>query len=297
MMDQSQSGMRTEGTMEKMDGKALSLHIESEIQSKVSQFTLKGLRAPKLVVLLVGDNPASVTYVRNKEKACLRVGFESEVIRMSADVQTEDVLKVINQLNQDITVDGILVQLPIPKHLDVNRIIESLDPKKDVDGLHSINIAKLYANQEGFVPCTPRGIMTLLKHYKIEISGKHAVVIGRSALVGRPVAQLLLNENATVTVCHSKTRNLEKITQMADIVVVAIGQERFLKSNFITHADAIIDVGINRINDILVGDVDYESLIDKVDYMTPVPGGVGPMTIVSLLENTLNAYELKLKEL
>lgn len=297
MMDQSQSGMRTEGTMEKMDGKALSLHIESEIQSKVSQFTLKGLRAPKLVVLLVGDNPASVTYVRNKEKACLRVGFESEVIRMSADVQTEDVLKVINQLNQDITVDGILVQLPIPKHLDVNRIIESLDPKKDVDGLHSINIAKLYANQEGFVPCTPRGIMTLLKHYKIEISGKHAVVIGRSALVGRPVAQLLLNENATVTVCHSKTRNLEKITQMADIVVVAIGQERFLKSNFITHADAIIDVGINRINDILVGDVDNESLIDKVDYMTPVPGGVGPMTIVSLLENTLNAYELKLKEL
>lgn len=297
MMDQSQSGMRTEGTMEKMDGKALSLHIESEIQSKVSLFTLKGLRAPKLVVLLVGDNPASVTYVRNKEKACLRVGFESEVIRMSADVQTEDVLKVINQLNQDITVDGILVQLPIPKHLDVNRIIESLDPKKDVDGLHSINIAKLYANQEGFVPCTPRGIMTLLKHYKIEISGKHAVVIGRSALVGRPVAQLLLNENSTVTVCHSKTRNLEKITQMADIVVVAIGQERFLKSNFITHADAIIDVGINRINDKLVGDVDYESLIDKVDYMTPVPGGVGPMTIVSLLENTLNAYELKLKEL
>lgn len=297
MMDQSQSGMRTEGTMEKMDGKALSLHIESEIQSKVSQFTLKGLRAPKLVVLLVGDNPASVTYVRNKEKACLRVGFGSEVIRMSADVQTEDVLKVINQLNQDITVDGILVQLPIPKHLDVNRIIESLDPKKDVDGLHSINIAKLYVNQEGFVPCTPRGIMTLLKHYKIEISGKHAVVIGRSALVGRPVAQLLLNENATVTVCHSKTRNLEKITQMADIVVVALGQERFLKSNFITHADAIIDVGINRINDKLVGDVDYESLIDKVDYMTPVPGGVGPMTIVSLLENTLNAYELKLKEL
>jgi methylenetetrahydrofolate dehydrogenase (NADP+)/methenyltetrahydrofolate cyclohydrolase len=296
-MDQSQSGMRTEGTMEKMDGKALSLHIESEIQSKVSLFTLKGLRAPKLVVLLVGDNPASVTYVRNKEKACLRVGFESEVIRMSADVQTEDVLKVINQLNQDITVDGILVQLPIPKHLDVNRIIESLDPKKDVDGLHSINIAKLYANQEGFVPCTPRGIMTLLKHYKIEISGKHAVVIGRSALVGRPVAQLLLNENATVTVCHSKTRNLEKITQMADIVVVAIGQERFLKSNFITHADAIFDVGINRIYDKLVGDVDYESLIDKVDYMTPVPGGVGPMTIVSLLENTLNAYELKLKEL
>lgn len=296
MMDQSQSGMRTEGTMEKMDGKALSLLIETDIKNNVLDYVSKGYRNPKLVVLLIGDNPASVTYVKNKEKACERVGIKSEVIRMTSEVSTEDVLKVVKQLNDDNTVDGILVQLPIPKHLDVNTIIESLDPNKDVDGLHSNNIAKLYANQDGFVPCTPRGIMTLLKHYNIEVSGKHAVVIGRSALVGRPVAQLLLNENATVTVCHSKTRNLTQITQMADIVVVAIGKDKFLTQEHIHHANAIIDVGINRVNDKLVGDVDYDALIDKVDYMTPVPGGVGPMTIVSLLENTMKSYGLSIKE-
>ena len=297
MMDQSQPGMKTEDTMIKMDGKALSLLIESEIQTKVENLTSKGMRKPKLVVLLIGDHPASLTYVKNKEKACARVGIESDVIRMTSDVNTSDVLTVIDQLNKDNTVDGILVQLPIPKQLDINLIIESLNPNKDVDGLHSINIAKLYANQEGFVPCTPRGIMTLLKHYNIEISGQHAVVIGRSALVGRPVAQLLLNENATVTVCHSKTRNLAQITQMADIVVVAIGKDKFLTSEHIHHAKAIIDVGINRVNDKLVGDVDYEALIDKVDYMTPVPGGVGPMTIVSLLENTMKSYEKRVKEI
>ena len=296
MMDQSQSGMRTEGTMEKMDGKALSLLIETDIKNNVLDYVSKGYRNPKLVVLLIGDNPASVTYVKNKEKACERVGIKSEVFRMTSEVSTEDVLKVVKQLNNDNTVDGILVQLPIPKHLDVNTIIESLDPNKDVDGLHSNNIAKLYANQDGFVPCTPRGIMTLLKHYNIEVSGKHAVVIGRSALVGRPVAQLLLNENATVTVCHSKTRNLTQITQMADIVVVAIGKDKFLTQEHVHHANAIIDVGINRVNDKLVGDVDYDALIDKVDYMTPVPGGVGPMTIVSLLENTMKSYGLSIKE-
>ena len=296
MMDQSQSGMRTEGTMEKMDGKALSLLIETDIKNNVVDYVSKGNRSPKLVVLLIGDNPASVTYVKNKEKACERVGILSEVIRMTSDVNTTDVLKVVKQLNNDTTVDGILVQLPIPKHLDVNTIIESLNPNKDVDGLHSINIAKLYANQDGFVPCTPRGIMTLLKHYNVEISGKHAVVIGRSALVGRPVAQLLLNENATVTVCHSKTRNIAQLTQLADIVVVAIGKDKFLTQEHIHHANAIIDVGINRVNDKLVGDVDYDALIDKVDYMTPVPGGVGPMTIVSLLENTMKSYGLSIKE-
>lgn len=288
--------MRTEETMEKMDGKALSLLIETDIKNNVLDYVSKGYRSPKLVVLLIGDNPASVTYVKNKEKACERVGIQSEVIRMTSDVNTEDVLKVVKQLNNDNTVDGILVQLPIPKHLDVNTIIESLDPNKDVDGLHSNNIAKLYANQDGFVPCTPRGIMTLLKHYNIEVSGKHAVVVGRSALVGRPVAQLLLNENATVTICHSKTRNLTQITQMADIVVVAIGKDKFLTQEHIHHANAIIDVGINRVNDKLVGDVDYDALIDKVDYMTPVPGGVGPMTIVSLLENTMKSYGLSIKE-
>ncbi len=296
MMDQSQSGMKTEEPMQKMDGKALSLTIESKIKEKVSEYNSKGYRKPKLVVLLIGDNPASVTYVKNKEKACERVGIESIVYRMDANVQTNDVLNVVNELNTDNTVDGILVQLPIPKQLDVNLIIETLDPNKDVDGLHPVNIAKLYANQDGFVPCTPRGIMTLLNHYNIEISGKHAIVIGRSALVGRPVAQLLLNENATVTVCHSKTKDLAQLTRLADIVVVAIGRDKFLTTDHINHANAIIDVGINRVNDKLVGDVDYEALMEKVDYMTPVPGGVGPMTIVSLLENTLKSYEKSIKE-
>lgn len=296
MMDQSQSGMKTEEHMQKMDGKALSLTIESKIKENVSEYSSKGYRKPKLVVLLIGDNPASVTYVKNKEKACERVGIESIVYRMDADVTTHDVLNVVNELNTDNTVDGILVQLPIPKHLDVEQIIETLDPNKDVDGLHPVNIAKLYANQDGFVPCTPRGIMTLLNHYQIEISGKHAVVIGRSALVGRPVAQLLLNENATVTVCHSKTKDLAQLTRLADIIVVAIGRDKFLTVNHVNHANAIIDVGINRVNDKLVGDVDYEALMDKVDYMTPVPGGVGPMTIVSLLENTLKSYEKSIKE-
>lgn len=282
--------------MQKMDGKALSLIIESKIKDNVSEYSSKGYRKPKLVVLLIGDNPASVTYVKNKEKACERVGIESIVYRMDANVSTQDVLNVVNELNNDTTVDGILVQLPIPKQLDVNLIIETLDPNKDVDGLHPVNIAKLYANQDGFVPCTPRGIMTLLNHYTIEISGKHAIVIGRSALVGRPVAQLLLNENATVTVCHSKTRDLAQLTRLADIIVVAIGRDKFLTSDHINHAKAIIDVGINRVNDKLVGDVDYEALMDKVDFMTPVPGGVGPMTIVSLLENTLKSYEKSIKE-
>jgi methylenetetrahydrofolate dehydrogenase (NADP+) / methenyltetrahydrofolate cyclohydrolase len=295
-MDQSQSGMRTEEPMQKMDGKALSLSIEVQIKEKVSMYLEKGNRKPKLVVLLIGDNPASVTYVKNKEKACERVGIESTVYRMDKDVSIQDVLKVVKELNLDKSVDGILVQLPIPKQLDVNLIIESLDPNKDVDGLHSINIAKLYANQEGFVPCTPRGIMTLLKHYNIKISGKHAVVIGRSALVGRPVAQLLLNENATVTVCHSKTEDLATLTRAADIIVVAIGKERFLTFEHVNRANAIIDVGINRVNDKLVGDVDYDALVYKADFMTPVPGGVGPMTIVSLLENTMMSYEKSLKE-
>lgn len=282
--------------MQKMDGKALSLIIESSIKENVSAYISKGVRKPKLVVLLIGDNPASVTYVKNKEKACERVGIESIVYRMDANVTTQDVLNVVNELNNDLTIDGILVQLPIPKQLDVNLIIETLDPNKDVDGLHPVNIAKLYANQDGFVPCTPRGIMTLLNHYHIEISGKHAIVIGRSALVGRPVAQLLLNENATVTVCHSKTKDLAQLTRLADIIVVAIGRDKFLTLDHINHTNAIIDVGINRVNDKLVGDVDYEALIDKVDYMTPVPGGVGPMTIVSLLENTFKSYEKSMKE-
>ena len=278
--------------MIKMDGKALSLSLEAELKLKVDALREKNARIPKLVVVLVGDNPASQTYVKNKAKACERVGFLSEIIELDGSISQEIVLSTIDRLNRDETVDGILVQLPVPKHLDAKAIVHALDPNKDVDGLHPLNVAKLYENEKGFVPCTPKGIMRLLKEYQIDVVGKHCVVLGRSNLVGRPVAQLLLNENATVTICHSKTHNLSEFTKQADIIVVAIGRANFLTSKDVNHAECIIDVGINRVDGRLVGDVAYEELVDKVDAMTPVPGGVGPMTIGMLLENTLEAYTM-----
>jgi methylenetetrahydrofolate dehydrogenase (NADP+)/methenyltetrahydrofolate cyclohydrolase len=278
--------------MIKMDGKALSLSLEAELKLKVDALREKNARIPKLVVILVGDNPASQTYVKNKAKACERVGFLSEIIELDGSISQEIVLATIDRLNRDETVDGILVQLPVPKHLDAKAIVHALDPNKDVDGLHPLNVAKLYENEKGFVPCTPKGIMRLLKEYQIDVVGKHCVVLGRSNLVGRPVAQLLLNENATVTICHSKTQNLSDFTKQADIIVVAIGRANFLTSKDVNHAECIIDVGINRVDGKLVGDVAYEELVDKVDAMTPVPGGVGPMTIGMLLENTLEAYTM-----
>lgn len=278
--------------MIKMDGKALALTLEAELKLKVDALREKNARIPKLVVILVGDNPASQTYVKNKAKACERVGFLSEIIELDGSISQEIVLSTIDHLNRDDAVDGILVQLPVPKHLDAKAIVHALDPNKDVDGLHPLNVAKLYENEKGFVPCTPKGIMRLLKEYQIDVVGKHCVVLGRSNLVGRPVAQLLLNENATVTICHSKTQNLSEFTKQADIIVVAIGRAHFLTSKDVNHAECIIDVGINRVDGKLVGDVAYEELVDKVDAMTPVPGGVGPMTIGMLLENTLEAYTM-----
>ena len=278
--------------MIKMDGKALSLSLETELKLKVDALREKNARIPKLVVVLVGDNPASQTYVKNKAKACERVGFLSEIIELDGSISQEIVLSTIDHLNRDETVDGILVQLPVPKHLDAKAIVHALDPNKDVDGLHPLNVAKLYENEKGFVACTPKGIMRLLKEYQINVVGKHCVVLGRSNLVGRPVAQLLLNENATVTICHSKTQNLSEFTKQADILIVAIGRANFLTSKDVNHVECIIDVGINRVDGKLVGDVAYDELLDKVDAMTPVPGGVGPMTIGMLLENTLEAYTM-----
>ena len=278
--------------MIKMDGKALSLSLEAELKLKVDALREKNARIPKLVVVLVGDNPASKTYVKNKAKACERVGFLSEIIELDGSISQEIVLSTIDHLNRDETVDGILVQLPVPKHLDAKAIVHALNPNKDVDGLHPLNVAKLYENEKGFVPCTPKGIMRLLKEYQIDVVGKHCVVLGRSNLVGRPVAQLLLNENATVTICHSKTRNLSEFTKQADIIVVAIGRANFLTSKVVNHAECIIVVGIYRVDGRLVGDVADDELLDKVDAMTPVPGGVGPMTIGMLLENTLEAYTM-----
>jgi methylenetetrahydrofolate dehydrogenase (NADP+)/methenyltetrahydrofolate cyclohydrolase len=276
-----------------IDGKKVALDLEVRIKEKVDALSAQAKRVPHLAVVLVGDNPASQVYVKHKVKACARVGFQSSVLTIDKDVSQENLMQQLEQLNNDKGIDGILVQLPLPSHLDTNAVIESLDPTKDVDGLHSVNVAKLYSAKQGFIPCTPKGVMSLFKAYHIDLQGKHAVVIGRSALVGRPVAQLLLNENATVTICHSKTKDMPELVKTADIVVVAIGKPAFLTLDYTHPQQVIIDVGINRVDNHLVGDVDYESIKDDVLAITPVPGGVGPMTIVSLLENTLDAYVLK----
>lgn len=277
--------------MKIINGKEVSLAIEKQLIQEVEALKAMGKRIPKLAVILVGEDPASQTYVGSKEKACTRVGFLSEVIKMDKESCTQDVIKEVQRLNKDKDVDGILVQLPLPKQCDSKAVILALDPSKDVDGLHPINIAKLYAKEDGFVPCTPKGIMTLLDIAEVKIEGSNAVVIGRSDLVGRPIAQLLLNKNATVTTCHSKTKDIPLYTKQADIIVVAIGRPNYLDKSYIEKEAVIIDVGINRVEGKLVGDVDYDSVFDFCKAITPVPKGVGPMTIVSLLENTLIAYK------
>ena len=277
--------------MQIIDGKKCALDLELSLKSKIEKLRETGQRLPMLAVILVGEDPASMSYVGGKEKACARVGIISSVFRMSAEVSEAEVIQVVQTLNQDPEVDGILVQLPLPKHINSSHVIATLDPEKDVDGLHPVNVARLYDKQPGFVPCTPKGIMTLLKTYGVALQGKKAVVLGRSALVGRPVAQLLLNQNATVTVCHSKTVDIPHHTKDADIIVVAIGKAKFLTADYVSSNQVIIDVGITRVEGKLVGDVDYEGVKDSSELITPVPGGVGPMTIASLLENTLEAYE------
>lgn len=276
--------------MRTINGKELSKTIENQLKEKVEVLASVGKRIPQLAVILVGEDPASQSYVGSKEKACKRVGFLSQVIKMDKESSTEDIINIIQGLNDDDIVDGILVQLPLPKGCDPKQVILSLDPNKDVDGLHPINIAKLYTKEDGFVPCTPKGIMSMLAHEEIEIQGANAVVIGRSDLVGRPIAQLLLNQNATVTTCHSKTKDIRFYTKKADIIVVAIGKANYLDKSYLENEAVIIDVGINRVDSKLVGDVNYEDVFDYCKAITPVPGGVGPMTIASLLENTLIAY-------
>ena len=251
-----------------------------------------GLPQPKLSVILVGEDPASQPYVRNKIKACAKVGIESESILMDADVTEEKLLDEIRRLNEDPSVNGILVQLPLPKHISVDKVIQTIDPIKDVDGFHVENVGSLTVGDgRGYIPCTPGGVIELLKRYEIPIDGKQCVVVGRSNLVGKPASLLLLAENGTVTICHSHTKNLTEICQSADILVVAIGRAHFLNGSQIKEGAAVIDVGINRTDDGLVGDVDTESCMGKAAYITPVPGGVGPMTIAMLMKNCVHAYK------
>lgn len=273
-----------------IDGKKISLEIKNELKEKVSLLKVK----PKLVVISVGDNEASKVYVGQKEKCANYIGID--YLHMHFDkISDDDLIKEIVKLNKDKKVNGIIVQLPLPDGMDSTKIVNSIDVMKDVDGLTYLNAGLLLNNSETLTSCTPTGIMELLKHEKVDLVGRNAVVIGRSILVGKPMMNLLINANATVTMCHSKTKNIEKITKKADIIVVAIGKKHFLTRDMVKRGSIIIDVGINRVDGKLYGDCDYDNLYDKVSKITPVPGGVGPMTVVMLMKNVIKAYEMQNK--
>jgi len=272
-----------------MDGKALAKKTREELKIKVEELKQKGI-FPKLAVIMVGDDPSSKIYVKNKSKACEDVGILYEEHLLNADIEMNELLDLIDKLNNREDIHGILLQSPIPKHLDINLAFRSINPTKDVDGFNPINVGKLSLNQDCFVSCTPFGVMRMLEEYNIEVEGKHAVVVGRSNIVGKPMLQCLLNKNATVTICHSKTQNLKEITKQADILVCAIGKPKFITEDMVKTNTVVIDVGINRNNEgKICGDVDFEQVKDKTLAITPVPGGVGPMTIAMLMKNIVKA--------
>lgn len=273
-----------------LDGKKVSEKIFESIKKEVETYTKK----PKLAVILAGNNPASQIYVALKQKRAKELGFDTLDLKFSAEVSQNELLDEIDKLNNDESVNAILVQLPLPAGIDKNVIINAISPKKDVDGFHYENTGKFTTNQNPYaIACTARGIKTLLDYYKIEIEGKYVVVIGRSNIVGTPVARLMQNNNATVTVCHSKTKNISKYTKMADIVICAIGKPKFLKADMVKPGAVIVDVGINRVDGGIVGDTDFENLLNTASYITPVPKGVGPMTVACLMQNTLDLYKLQ----
>ncbi|HWI49708.1 MAG TPA: bifunctional methylenetetrahydrofolate dehydrogenase/methenyltetrahydrofolate cyclohydrolase FolD [Rummeliibacillus sp.] len=272
-----------------INGKEIGNTIRQSIQQEVNALKEQGI-TPGLAVILVGDDPASHTYVSNKQKSCEQMGIYSELIKLSAEVTEETLLQQIEQLNVNPAIDGILVQLPLPKHIDEQKVIATISPEKDVDGFHPISVGKMLLGQPTFLPCTPYGVMKLLEHANVEIAGKHAVVVGRSHIVGVPMGQLLLQKDATVTYCHSKTPDLKAITTQADILVVATGRAKMIGADHVKEGAVVIDVGMDRDeNGKLCGDVDFNAVIDKVSAITPVPGGVGPMTITMLLSNTLQS--------
>ncbi len=283
-----------------IDGKLISSQIKEEVAAELEAIKSKygrHIREPKLVVILVGNSDASKVYVRNKIKACNAVGFQSEVLKLPANINEDTLIKTIGGLNNNSSVDGILVQMPLPKHINEHRIIEAINPELDVDGFHPINVGKLNCGLDSVLPCTPAGIIEILKRSGIEIAGKHCVVIGRSNIVGKPMAALMLKEDATVTVAHSKSENLEDITRSADILISAVGKEKFVTSKMLKPGAVVIDVGMNRDESgKLCGDVDFEDVMNHtcVKAITPVPGGVGPMTIAMLMKNTLECWKSKI---
>ena len=292
-----------------LDGKKVAAEKRAELRETIAQLQAAGKRAPKLAIVIVGHNPASETYVANKIKACGEVGIEAEKIAFEADITEQQLLAEVSRLNHDATIDGFIVQLPLPEHISETTIMSAIDRRKDVDGLTPENVGRTVQGLPSIISATPRGIRELLAYYQIPTEGRHVVVIGRSNIVGKPIAMLLMQRpylslpsmsaaslgDATVTICHSKTRDLESICLTADIIIVAAGCPKLLTADMVKEGVTIIDVGINRVDGKLVGDVDFENVAPKAAYITPVPGGVGPMTIVSLLQNTLQAYELRIK--
>lgn len=275
-----------------IDGKSISAKRKDELKLKVDKIKQDGGRIPKLTVILFGNNQASQTYVRNKERGCAYVGMLSDIVLKDENISEDELIAEIDRLNHDDTVDGILVQLPLPQHINEDKILDLIDPRKDVDGFHPTNVAKLMLGQDGLVPCTPKGMMVLLDEINYDLTGKEVVVVGRSNIVGKPVSLLCLQKNATVTIAHSRTKDLKKVCQRADVLIAAIGKAKFFNREYIKDGAVVLDVGINRdSNNKLCGDVDYNDVKDIVSYITPVPGGVGPMTIAMLLENTLQAYK------
>lgn len=286
--------------MELLDGKKTAALVQEAIAEEVRQIVAKGHRPPHLVAILVGNNGASMTYVNNKVTACERVGFASSVVNLPEDILQEALLEEIEKLNKDKSIDGFIVQLPLPKHINEQEVLLAVNPDKDADGFHPTNFGRMALGLDAFIPATPYGILELLTQYKIPTDGKHVVVIGRSDIVGRPISILLSQKpwNATVTLTHSRTQNLSKLTQEADIIIAALGIPNFLKAEMVKEGAVIVDVGITRVADAsakkgfcIVGDVDFEQVKQKASYITPVPGGVGPMTIAMLMKNTLNAYK------
>lgn len=272
-----------------INGKELAQQLRDNMKQEVSALSEQGI-TPHLTVVLIGDNPASKSYVNGKKKASKETGISSEVVELPESTSEKELLDIISELNNNDGVDGILVQLPLPEHIAEQKVIEQIHPSKDVDGFHPISIGRMMAGKDTFLPCTPFGIITMLKSKNIPIAGQHAVIIGRSNIVGKPVGQLLLNENATVTYCHSKTKDLKQFTKMADILIVAVGKANSIGADYIKPDAAVVDVGINRLEDgTLTGDVDFEEAKEVASYITPVPRGVGPMTITMLLKNTIKA--------
>ena len=274
-----------------LDGKAISAKFRQNIKEETAFLKEKTGKAPGIAVILAGDDAASSVYVNSKEKAAIECGFYSVVERISADVTTNDVLKLVEKYNNDEKIHGILVQLPLPSACDEKTILRAIRAEKDVDGFHPYNVGLLNIGEDCLMPCTPFGVMNMMADYGIEIAGKNAVVVGRSNIVGKPIAAMLLKANATVTVCHSKTKDLSGVCAKADILVAAIGKAKFIKKEFVKDGAVVIDVGINRVDGKLCGDVDFEDVKDKCSYITPVPGGVGPMTITTLMQNTLKAFK------